>query len=171
MKQFKIIVDCTDAILTTMSCEGWQVNHLQFEAGILRAVFSRNVKPVPVVGGGVINRTLEGLGDFRPMGEGADADAVVVADAVAVADAVVVADAVAVADAVVVADANKTDEVPMVLVGLNPKNPYNRKTGRLTVEERIAKLNLELVEKMQAYWDKQPADCFVPRSLLEVSHE
>jgi len=81
MKQFKIIVDCTDAILTTMSCEGWQVNHLQFEAGILRAVFSRNVKPVPVVGGGVINRTLEGLGDFRPMGEGADADAVVVADA------------------------------------------------------------------------------------------
>lgn len=45
MKEYKTVMVCTDEILNKMALARWRIEHMQFEDGVLRVVFSRGVEP------------------------------------------------------------------------------------------------------------------------------
>lgn len=49
MKEYKTVMVCTDEILNKMSLARWRIEHMQFEDGVLRVVFSRGVEPATTV--------------------------------------------------------------------------------------------------------------------------
>ncbi|MDX2078589.1 MAG: hypothetical protein SFZ02_19310 [bacterium] len=49
MKEYKTVMVCTDEILNKMALARWRIEHMQFEDGVLRVVFSRGVEPAIVL--------------------------------------------------------------------------------------------------------------------------
>jgi hypothetical protein len=49
MKEYKTVLLCTDEILNKMALARWRIEHMQFEDGVLRVVFSRAAEPAIAV--------------------------------------------------------------------------------------------------------------------------
>jgi hypothetical protein len=45
MKEYKTILSCNDETLNKMALARWRIEHMQFEDGVLRVVFSRGIEP------------------------------------------------------------------------------------------------------------------------------
>lgn len=131
-KEYKTVMVCTDELLNQMSRDGWNIEHLQFDNGVLRGVFWRNADVAQ-----------------KP----ADSIKIVVNPVVGAGDEVVVHP--------VGTNPDMYRRPPM-----NPPYPQNLK--RVSVDDRIAELDADLMEGLRQYLDTLKDTEFVPRPLGQL---